>query len=80
MLWLHWFNCVSYESPTVGSGAAGNNFNWMPAPEANLIPVCPAGLEYLVQLDRLLVSRFLEGNYSSTKINDLVKNHPFSVG
>lgn len=46
---------------TVGSDStAGSNFNWMPAPQATG-PDCPAGLEYLVQIDRLLVSRFLEG-------------------
>lgn len=44
----------------VGSEAA-NNFNWMPTPQVR-IPDCPAGLEYLVQVDLLLVSRLREGN------------------
>ena len=55
MIYQSFFTC------TVGSdSAASSDFNWMPAPQA-AVPDCPAGLEYLVQIDRLLVSKFLEG-------------------
>ena len=35
-------------------------FNWMPVPqETACLQDCPAGLEYLLQLDRFIVSRLL---------------------
>ena len=40
--------------------ASADDFNWMPVPQS-MVPGCPAGLEYLSQIDRLLVSRFREG-------------------
>ena len=52
--------CILVHAVGSGSAAAGSNFNWMPAPQA-AVPDCPTGLEYLVQIDRLLVSRFREG-------------------
>ena len=49
-------------SDPAGAGAerAASGFNWMPAPQGAALG-CPAGLEYLTQIDRLLVSRYLEG-------------------
>ena len=42
--------------------------DWMPAPEQLFVPDCPPGLEYLLQLDRFIVSQR----------GDLLNNHNYN--
>ena len=53
-------------------------FNWMPVPQVPGIPDCPAGLEFLLQLDRFIVSRYREaGTYVPCTVLhlSLLKHH-----
>ena len=43
-----------------GGAAVSGGFNWMPAPEQVSLDNCPAGFEYLLQLDGFIVSRFVD--------------------
>ena len=51
---------TSMASPRETSRLVGGHggFNWMPIPQETAD--CPGGLEYLLQLDRFIVSRYLE--------------------
>ena len=50
---------LQYGSFVTGQPMAGAGPGWMPAPQAP--PNCPPGLEYLCQVDQLLVKQKIEG-------------------